>query len=633
MGSPRLTALKGGSRRARVAAACAAVGAVPLAIGIIVGAGPDSSQGASPATKVSGAATVQRRDLVATDTESGTLNYASPQTVFNRMSGTITWLPQVGQVIKPGHALYYVDNQPIVLFNGATPAYRDLSSSASNGPDILELNRGLVDMGFDPNHEITVDNSWQTGTTDAVDRWQNSLGETETGTITLGEVVFLPGVQRITSVDTVLGSTGGRGPRVGLGHRFRRVGFGHRFRDWREHDLRAPCRICQPDDDEGRAGGRERGGRGQGRGAEGRLGRRLRRSRRRAPEGAQARAPAAARFVAPLDVQTNDRQAGRGPRARHDERRRRAGRHAVKPRSGSRGESRGANTGRNHGHDPVTDPPTSSGSGRSISEDATINRALKALLKAETLLLQKSLASSGKGSAATGGSASRGRGGQRPLGERERERWRWCERERRRVGWRLGRRRERGEWRCERLERLGLRGQRAGDPRHDLERAQRGRRPDATKQSEAVVGEPVTVQMPDGSTVDGKITQVSPVAQSSSSSSGSGSGSGGSGSGGSGSSGTPSATIPVTIGLQGRIPSSGLDQAAVSVNFQQQKASNVLSVPVTALLATQGGGYALQDAVAPHKLIPVTPGLFAAGYVQISSSQIYPGLQVTDSQG
>src|SRR5581483_9108869 len=42
---------------------------------------------------------------------------------------------------------------------------------------------------------------------------------------------------------------------------------------------------------------------------------------------------------------------------------------------------------------------------------------------------------------------------------------------------------------------------------------------DATKQSEAVVGEPVTVQLPDGSTVDGKITQVSPVAQSSSSSS------------------------------------------------------------------------------------------------------------------
>jgi hypothetical protein len=76
-----------------------------------------------------------------------------------------------------------------------------------------------------------------------------------------------------------------------------------------------------------------------------------------------------------------------------------------------------------------------------------------------------------------------------------------------------------------------------------------------------------------------------------------------------------------------------LDQAAVSVNFQQQKATNVLSVPVTALLATAGGGYAVQEAQAPHELIAVTPGLFAAGYVQISGTGIYPGLAVTDSQG
>ena len=42
---------------------------------------------------------------------------------------------------------------------------------------------------------------------------------------------------------------------------------------------------------------------------------------------------------------------------------------------------------------------------------------------------------------------------------------------------------------------------------------------DATKQTEAAVGEPVTVELPDGTTVNGKITEVSPVAQTSSSSS------------------------------------------------------------------------------------------------------------------
>jgi hypothetical protein len=91
--------------------------------------------------------------------------------------------------------------------------------------------------------------------------------------------------------------------------------------------------------------------------------------------------------------------------------------------------------------------------------------------------------------------------------------------------------------------------------------------------------------------------------------------------------------VPVTSTLTGRRPSGALDQAAVSVAFAEQVENDVLSVPVTALLATAGGGYALQQAAAPHRLIAVTPGLFAAGYVQVSGAGIYPGLLVTDSQG
>jgi hypothetical protein len=154
---------------------------------------------------------------------------------------------------------------------------------------------------------------------------------------------------------------------------------------------------------------------------------------------------------------------------------------------------------------------------------------------------------------------------------------------------------------------------------------------DATKQSEAKVDEPVTVEMPDGRTVDGTITNVSPVAQSSSSSSATSSAAGSSAS--SGGSSTPTATIPVTITLTGKHQTTGLDQAAVSVNFEQQVVKHALSVPVTALLATAGGGYEVQQAAAPHKLIPVTPGLFAAGYVQVTGSGLHPGLQITNSQG
>ncbi len=57
---------------------------------------------------------------------------------------------------------------------------------------------------------------------------------------------------------------------------------------------------------------------------------------------------------------------------------------------------------------------------------------------------------------------------------------------------------------------------------------------DASLQSEAKVGERVTVQLPAGNTVNGKVTAVSSVAQSSSSGNGNGNGSGSGGNGGGG---------------------------------------------------------------------------------------------------
>jgi hypothetical protein len=149
---------------------------------------------------------------------------------------------------------------------------------------------------------------------------------------------------------------------------------------------------------------------------------------------------------------------------------------------------------------------------------------------------------------------------------------------------------------------------------------------DATKQSEANMGGPVSVQLPDGSTDPGKITGVSSVAQSTSSSSTTGGGA---------AAGTPSATVPVTITLTGHRHVVGLDQAAVSVNFQQQVQRGVLSVPVTALLATAGGGYAVQAVGqgGQRQLVAVTPGLFAGGYVEVSGTGLVEGMQVSDSQG
>ncbi len=140
------------------------VAAAALAAGIVISAGlPGSSKGAGTPGKTSGSATVQRRDLVQTDTESGTLSYANSQTVYNRMTGTVTWLPTIGQVMTPGQTLYKVDNGPVILFKGDLPAYRSLSEGVTDGPDVKELEQNLRDLGYDPNHDMTIDDTFDCG--------------------------------------------------------------------------------------------------------------------------------------------------------------------------------------------------------------------------------------------------------------------------------------------------------------------------------------------------------------------------------------------------------------------------------------------------------------------------------------
>ena len=192
----------------RLGALLALVVAIGVVVAIVLGTESSPSSGSSAnANASSGATAVETRNLTETDTESGTLSYANSYTVYNRLSGTITWLPAVGQVIKPGQALYKVGNEPVTLMNGDTPAYRDLNSSDSDGPDILELNRNLVKLGFDAGG-IVVDDVWQAATTEGVDLFQESLGETETGDLTLGQVVFLPGNQLVSNVEATAGSDG-----------------------------------------------------------------------------------------------------------------------------------------------------------------------------------------------------------------------------------------------------------------------------------------------------------------------------------------------------------------------------------------------------------------------------------------
>ncbi|MGH9017539.1 MAG: peptidoglycan-binding protein [Acidimicrobiales bacterium] len=151
-------------------------------------------------------------------------------------------------------------------------------------------------------------------------------------------------------------------------------------------------------------------------------------------------------------------------------------------------------------------------------------------------------------------------------------------------------------------------------------------------------GDDVTVVLPNGtSNVGGRIETVGSVASCPSggdTGSGTGAPTGSSSaststcsSGGSGTDAGP--TVPVTVTLDSTPPGSTLDEAPVNVDITTQKASNVLAVPVNALLAVQGGGYGVE--VVTHttsRLVGVTTGLYADNMVQVSGTGVRVGMRV-----
>jgi hypothetical protein len=125
-------------------------------------------------------------------------------------------------------------------------------------------------------------------------------------------------------------------------------------------------------------------------------------------------------------------------------------------------------------------------------------------------------------------------------------------------------------------------------------------------ESEVAVGDTVSITLPDGASTPGKISSVGTVA--------SGSGS--------------SATIPVTVTLTEPSAAGNLDEAPVTAEITAESVSNVLAVPVGALLAQSPGRYAV-EVTGPdntRRLVPVAVGLFddSSSLVQVTGN-LTPG--------
>jgi peptidoglycan hydrolase-like protein with peptidoglycan-binding domain len=158
-------------------------------------------------------ATVVRTNLVSTALTGGTLGYAAARPVVNLVTGIYTWLPRPGALVRAGGVLYRVDDSPVTLMAGAMPAWRPFGIGMTDGPDVRQLQAGLIAGHFAGGLFTTPTGHYDLATADAVERWQAARGLTVTGWIPLGQVVFLPTAVLVGAMNVAAGEAAAGGQR------------------------------------------------------------------------------------------------------------------------------------------------------------------------------------------------------------------------------------------------------------------------------------------------------------------------------------------------------------------------------------------------------------------------------------
>ena len=198
--------------------AAAVLVAVTATGGVVAMASPKQSTPAGQQPPAN-TAKVEKGKLSAMVSMDGTLTYrarsdGSLYSVFNRRGGIYTELPEDGDKVDCGGALYRVDGQPVLLLCGSTPTYRSLWAG-DGGPDVTELNTNLVNLGYAARAQLDPSSDYfSSETAFALERLQSKLGEDQTGALSLGQAVFLPESVRIAKVSGELGGPASSGAQV-----------------------------------------------------------------------------------------------------------------------------------------------------------------------------------------------------------------------------------------------------------------------------------------------------------------------------------------------------------------------------------------------------------------------------------
>jgi hypothetical protein len=204
-------------RKTWVLAGAAVLVAVTATGGVVVMS--SAKQATSAAQEPANTAKVEKGKLSATVFQYGTLTYrarsdGSPYSVINQAPGIYTELPADGDKVDCGDVLYRVNDKPVLLLCGSTPAYRSLSEGDS-GADVSELNANLVHLGYATRARLDPSSAYfSSETASALEKLQSKLGEDRTGSLDLGQAVFLPEPVRIASVSGKLGGPAQPGAQV-----------------------------------------------------------------------------------------------------------------------------------------------------------------------------------------------------------------------------------------------------------------------------------------------------------------------------------------------------------------------------------------------------------------------------------
>lgn len=131
----------------------------------------------------------------------------------------------------------------------------------------------------------------------------------------------------------------------------------------------------------------------------------------------------------------------------------------------------------------------------------------------------------------------------------------------------------------------------------------------ASDQGLVGVGQQVNIELPDGTDTPGTVTSVASVASPLQS-------------GG--------AAFEVKIVLDDPSVAAGLDEAPVDIEVISDSVSNVLAIPVSALVALAEGGYAVEvdTGNGTTQLVAVEPGFYADGMVEVDSDALQLGDRV-----